>query len=130
MNQRLSNPYLRPKILVAEDDPDQRELLCEALVDLGFNVESAVDGAAALSALKTGKHNLAILDLKMPVMSGREVLESIRTENKRIPIVMVSAFLSPIDRAALIGEGADCCLSKPFALPVMIETVNGLLRRT
>lgn len=110
------------RILVAEDDPDIRDILVLTLERDGHrDVTAVADGAQALAALSTGRFDLVLLDVLMPRMSGIEVLHRLRQmpDGGDVPVIVVSA-LSDLDIVvSCIREGADDHLSKPFD-PVLL----------
>ncbi len=112
-------------VLVVEDDPDIQESLKFILEEEGCHVDTAANGAEALSRLDHGKRlpKLILLDLMMPVMSGWEFLEHVREDERlrNIPIVVVTAAGEPRDAP----EGAMRVLRKPLDL----EALLGLVRQ-
>lgn len=81
------------KILVAEDDADLREAIATALAKAGFTVIEAADGQIALNQAKNNTPDLIILDIKMPQMTGLEVLQQLRADDwgKKVPVIMLTA---------------------------------------
>jgi len=115
-------------ILVVEDDATLRETLAEALEGEGFRVASAGDGAEALSAFRSDRPDLVLLDLMLPELSGVEVTRIIRAESA-VPIVMLTAKGSELDRVLGLELGADDYVTKPFSLRELSARIRAVLRR-
>lgn len=101
-------------IMVVDDDDDIRDILAMMLSGEGFPIVTAADGAAALDTLRSGTEPaLILLDLRMPRVSGYEVLETLKREGRfaGIPVVVMSGDSSA--RAVASSLGADACLEKP-----------------
>ncbi len=102
------------KILIVDDEPFNLDVLEQELVDLGYLVARAEDGAQALSEIDRVAADLVLLDYLMPKMNGIEVLHALRKTNKDLPVVIVTAHGS-IERAVeAIKAGADDFITKPF----------------
>jgi DNA-binding response OmpR family regulator len=114
-------------ILIAEDDAAIAALLIEVLADEGYAVQIAASGTDALAALQADQLDLALLDLSLPGMNGREVLEAVRAEHIDVPIVVMTA--STLTTADLMAAGASACLFKPFELGDLLECVTQHIRR-
>ncbi|HSQ49904.1 MAG TPA: ATP-binding protein, partial [Nitrospiraceae bacterium] len=103
-----------PRILVAEDDPDIRQLLQDRLGGMGYCVQSAVDGVRALEAVRTETFQGMILDMGISSMEGLDVLREIRKLDQQLPIVMVTASGAKESAVRAIGLGAQAYMLKPF----------------
>ncbi|MCI0673453.1 MAG: response regulator [Myxococcaceae bacterium] len=113
-------------VLVIEDDPDIRELLCELLEEAGCRARCAVNGQQALELM--GRHappNLILLDLMMPVMDGATFLEHLRQEPAwlAVPVIVLSASLH-----LQVPHPVDAVLRKPVDLDELLDTVSRLCR--
>jgi len=119
------------RILVADDEPNQLELLTFNLVQADFEVIRAEDGQQALDLIDEHRPDLAIIDWMMPQMSGIDVCRTLRarSETKRLPIIILSARGEEGDRTLGLDIGADDYISKPFSPREMISRVRALLRR-
>lgn len=119
------------RILIIEDDRDIVELVRYNLAKEGFQVVSAVDGAAGLAALKKSTPDLLLLDLMLPKMSGLDVCREIRREESlnRLPILMLTARGDEADRVVGLEMGADDYVTKPFSPRELVARVKALLRR-
>ncbi|MEI6100852.1 MAG: response regulator transcription factor [Eubacteriales bacterium] len=116
------------KILVADDDPLLRELVCDILKKEGYKPIEASDGEQAINRLNTiGDIDLVILDVMMPKYDGWEVLKEIR-EYKDIPVLMLTALGDEHNEVKGLKKGADDYIAKPFKLEVFVARINALLR--
>ena len=116
-------------ILVVDDEPILRETLAEALDADGFRVVTAADGREALSRFREHQPDLVVLDLMLPELSGIEVCRIIRAESG-VPIVMLTAKTSELDKVVGLELGADDYVTKPFSLRELTARIRALLRRT
>jgi DNA-binding response OmpR family regulator len=116
-------------ILVVDDEPVLRETLAEALNADGFRVVTAADGREALSRFREHQPDLVVLDLMLPELSGIEVCRIIRAESG-VPIVMLTAKTSELDKVVGLELGADDYVTKPFSLRELSARIRALLRRT
>jgi DNA-binding response OmpR family regulator len=116
-------------ILVVDDEPTLRETLAEALDADGFRVLTAADGREALSRFREHQPDLVVLDLMLPELSGIEVCRIIRGESG-VPIVMLTAKTSELDKVVGLELGADDYVTKPFSLRELTARIRALLRRT
>lgn len=116
------------KILIADDEPEIRDLLRLYLEKDGYEVTEAEDGAQALACLKREKINLAILDIMMPGIDGYRVLRNIR-EYDNIPVIMLSARSDDADKILGLDLGADDYITKPFRPLEAVARVNSNIRR-
>jgi len=119
------------RILVADDEPNQLELLTYNLTQADYEVIRAADGQQALDMIDEHHPDLAIIDWMMPEMSGIDVCRTLRSrsETKRLPIIILSARGEEGDRTLGLDIGADDYISKPFSPREMISRVRALLRR-
>jgi DNA-binding response OmpR family regulator len=116
-------------ILIVDDEPTLRETLAEALDADGFRVLTAADGREALSRFREHQPDLVVLDLMLPELSGIEVCRIIRAESG-VPIVMLTAKTSELDKVVGLELGADDYVTKPFSLRELTARIRALLRRT
>jgi DNA-binding response OmpR family regulator len=127
MNQPV--PNMARTILVVDDEPTQRDMLAEALEAEGFTIVTAADGRAALLKFRESKPDLVLLDLMLPELSGIEVCRIIRAESG-VPILMLTAKDSELDKVVGLELGADDYVTKPFSLRELIARVRAQFRRT
>ena len=116
-------------ILVVEDETTLRETLVDALEVEGFRVVSAADGRAALTRFRADRPDLVLLDLMLPELSGIEVCRIIRAESG-VPIVMLTAKDSELDKVVGLELGADDYVTKPFSLRELSARIRALFRRS
>jgi two-component system response regulator RegX3 len=115
-------------ILVVEDETTLRETLIDALETEGFRVIGAADGRAALARFRADQPDLVLLDLMLPELSGIEVCRIIRAESG-VPIVMLTAKDSELDKVVGLELGADDYVTKPFSMAELMSRVRAILRR-
>ena len=115
-------------ILVVDDEPTLRETLVDALEADGFRVVSAADGREALTRFRAERPDLVLLDLMLPELSGIEVCRIIRAESG-VPIVMLTAKDSELDKVVGLELGADDYVTKPLSLRELSARIRALFRR-
>ncbi|HEX7001133.1 MAG TPA: response regulator transcription factor, partial [Trueperaceae bacterium] len=119
-----------PNILVVEDEPSLAQVLCENLVDEGYDVEAVGDGAVALERWRTSAPDLVVLDVMLPSLDGFELCRARRAEGDSTPVIFLSARGQAGDRVTGLEAGGDDYLTKPFHLPEFLLRVRALLKRT
>ncbi|MDW8350214.1 MAG: response regulator transcription factor [Verrucomicrobiae bacterium] len=119
------------KILLVDDEADVLDMLSLALTNEGYDTIKVNNGAEALQTLKEKKIDLIILDIMMPGMSGTEVCKQIRKhpQLEHIPIIILTAKSSEIDRVLGLELGADDYVIKPFSPRELVLRVKSILRR-
>ena len=120
------------EILIADDEPNQIELMKFNLEKNGFLIKSAYNGEQALEIIYEKKIDLLIVDWMMPKMSGIELCRILRSnkDTKQLPIIMLSARSEDTDKSLGLDTGADDYISKPFSPMELVSRVKALLRRT
>jgi two-component system alkaline phosphatase synthesis response regulator PhoP len=118
------------KILVVEDDRDILKLLRYNLEKEGYAVTPAADGEEGVALFRREKPRLVLLDLMLPKVDGLEVCRLLRAENKKVPILMLTAKNTEIDKIVGLEMGADDYVTKPFSVREVLARVKTLLRRT
>lgn len=120
------------KILIAEDNAVNRELLRELLELRGFEVLEACDGQETLSAIAQSQPDLVVLDLGMPVLDGFAVIEKIRNdpESARLRVLAATAYAMRGDREKVLAAGFDGYLSKPIHSGALYGEISRLLSET
>jgi CheY-like chemotaxis protein len=113
-------------ILVVEDDPLNRYVICSVLRYEGYQIVEASDGAEALELLCAQRFDLVITDFVMPKLNGRKFIEQLHFLHPRIPIIFITADRSVISGKAMLDDVAEVLL-KPFELNVLRSTVQRLL---
>lgn len=116
------------KILIADDEPEIRDLLRLYLENEQYEVMEAEDGQQALDLLRSRKPDLCVLDIMMPKMDGYHVLQELRKESN-IPVLILSAKDADSEKILGLNLGADDYLSKPFNPLEAVARVNSNIRR-
>src|SRR4249919_518183 len=116
-------------ILVVDDEATLREALVDALEADGFRVVSAADGREALVRFRAERPDLVLLDLMLPELSGIEVCRIIRAESD-VPIVMLTAKDSELDKVVGLELGADGYVTEPFSVRELSARIRALFRRS
>ena len=117
------------RVLLIEDDADIRGLLAEFLTREGYDIRALADGRTATQALDAFRPAVVILDLMLPGEDGLSICRRIRQQS-RVPIIMLTAKNSDIDRIVGLETGADDYLGKPFNPRELLARIRALLRRT
>lgn len=117
------------RVLVVEDEAEISTLIALHLRDAGYEVETAEDGAQGLAAAMSGRFDLLVLDLLLPVMDGLEVCRRLRRESLQVPILMVTSRTTETDRIVGLETGADDYLTKPFSVRELVARVRAMFRR-
>ena len=116
------------RILIVEDEQSYREALSYMLHREGFDVAEAADGQSGLSEFDRNGADLVLLDLMMPGMSGTEVCRQLRLRGN-VPVIMVTARDSEIDKIVGLELGADDYVTKPFSHRELVARIRAVLRR-
>lgn len=116
------------RILIAEDEPHIVRFLAKGLHAQGHSTASAPDGQSALHMARSGEFDLMLLDLGLPKLDGSSVLAELRSQQVRLPIIVLTARSSPDDIVASLDGGADDYLTKPFRLAELLARVRARLR--
>ena len=117
------------KILIIEDNRDLAHLIENHLRDLAFQVEVAFDGPSGLARANSNNYDLVILDLMLPGLDGMEICRRLRRGPVYMPILMLTARSSEMDRVLGLEIGADDYVTKPFSIRELLARVKAILRR-
>jgi two-component system response regulator TctD len=119
------------RILLAEDERELANWLVCALAQSGFQVDWVDDGRMVRRSLKALKYDALILDLDLglPGLDGQDVLGDLREADQRLPVLVLTARDSLIERVMTLNEGADDFLAKPFELAELEARLSALIRR-
>jgi CheY-like chemotaxis protein len=134
-NHELPTTNKAMRILVADDDPVIRKLLCQVLWEDGHNVSSAANGAEAIAQLQKSAgrigedFELLFLDVHMPVMNGLETLRTVQDTFPQVSVAMMDSYPDHLARQAQ-NEGALTCIHKPFDLRELREIIEKVKRLT
>lgn len=118
------------KLLLAEDDALLADALSTQLRGAGFDVQHAPNGAVAEFLLEREPHDIAVLDLGLPMLDGLSVLHKVRQRQPDLPVLLLTARDSLDDRVAGLQAGADDYVTKPFDFPELLARLQALLRRS
>ncbi|MBV7282539.1 MULTISPECIES: response regulator transcription factor [Corynebacterium] len=117
------------RILIVEDEESLAEPLAFLLAKEGFEVSTAVDGPSALVEFHKKDIDIVLLDLMLPGMSGTDVCKQIR-QSSQVPVIMVTARDSEIDKVVGLELGADDYVTKPYSSRELIARIRAVLRRS
>jgi DNA-binding response OmpR family regulator len=118
------------KILVIEDDRAVQRALNRLFESEGYVVDIKADGKSALEAFRAAAPAAIVLDLRLPVISGKDVCREIKRENPELPIIVLSAVTDVTDKVLLLELGADDYVTKPFSPKELLARVRAAIRRT
>ncbi|WP_420148237.1 winged helix-turn-helix domain-containing protein [Spirosoma sp.] len=119
----------RPRLLVVEDEVKVATFIKKGLETQGYLADVAHDGRQGKQMLAATEYDLAILDVNLPFVSGLELAQYIRSRNKPVPILMLTALDTTLDKLLGFEAGADDYLVKPFEFLELLARVRALLRR-
>ncbi|MDY6986689.1 MAG: sigma-54 dependent transcriptional regulator [Thermodesulfobacteriota bacterium] len=112
-------------ILVVDDEPDMRTALSHVLSRNGYSVETASTGVEGIAKFKIAKHHVVITDMKMPEMSGMQVLEAVKKISPQVPVIMITGHGTITKAVGAMKQGASDYILKPFSA----ETLESALRK-
>ncbi len=119
-----------PRVLIVEDDEAMAVALRDGFNYEGYEVKMASDGATGLRLATEGSHDLVILDVMLPKLSGLDVCKRVRRNGSRVPIIMLTARGQEIDKVLGLKVGADDYITKPFSFLELMARVEAVLRRS
>jgi DNA-binding response OmpR family regulator len=120
---------MQRKVLIVEDEPDIARLVQTHLKDIGCDADIAANGAAALQRFKRQTYQLVILDLMLPDSDGLSLCRKMQEVPGYVPILMLTAKSTELDRVLGLEVGADDYLTKPFSIPELLARIKALFRR-
>ena len=122
--------FMRRKILVVDDNPDQIDLIRLVFEKAGFAIGTAANGTDALVKIRSISPDLIILDLMLPGLNGFDICETLRKDplTASVPIIMLTGLRSEFGRLAGLESGANEFLTKPFKVEELVSKVDKLLR--
>src|SRR6266702_1336369 len=120
-----------PRVLVVEDEPNIRELVCLHLGLEGYACEGLADGRQALERAEHERFDLLVLDVMIPGLDGLSLCRAVRNgrSNRDVPILMLTARREESDKVVGLESGADDYLTKPFGVRELVARARALLRR-
>ncbi|MEU6251337.1 response regulator transcription factor [Streptomyces sp. NPDC047043] len=119
----------RVRVLIVDDEPELTELLSAAVAEAGWRPFAAQDGRGALRIARTCAPHVVVLDWMLPDLDGVKVLRQLRRENRKVPVLMLTARDALEYRLDGLSSGADDYVTKPFSLEEVMLRLRGLLRR-
>lgn len=119
----------KPHILLVDDETSITDNLAPFLERAGFEVSTSPNGKHALELINREEIDLVVSDVLMPVMDGRELLRSLRTEDNWIPVILLTQVGEAFERAVALEEGADDYINKPFEPHELAARIKAVLRR-
>jgi two-component system OmpR family response regulator len=120
---------LMAKVLLIEDDSETAHEISAELVDRGFVVDWSADGIEGLDKARNGRPDAMVVDRLLPGMDGLTIIETLRQEQVRTPVLVLSALGAVDDRVRGLRMGGDDYLTKPFAIVELVARIEALLRR-
>ena len=117
------------RVLVAEDDEGLGDVLVRGLREQGYVVDLVPDGETAISYMRFYEYELAVIDWRMPRLSGLDVIRKLRRGGAATPVLMLTAADTPADRVTGLDAGADDYLVKPFDFGELLARLRALQRR-
>jgi DNA-binding response OmpR family regulator len=123
---------MRPgtRILLVEDDHSIASFFKPGLEHLGFRVRCAYDGEAGLKEAREFRPELIVLDIMLPKLDGVGVLKRLRKEGSRVPVIMLTARDTTLDKVHSLDYGADDYVTKPFEMEELLARIRALIRRS
>ena len=116
------------RILLVEDEEKLARMVELELRYEGYEVEKAFDGRSGLEKALSGNFDLVLLDIMLPALSGMEVLRRLRRESD-LPVIMLTARDTVVDKVAGLDSGADDYITKPFAIEELLARIRAALRK-
>ena len=118
------------RILVVEDERDLNDIVTKKLKSEHYSVDSCFDGSSAMDYIACTEYDVILLDIMLPYISGLEVLKTIRAQNNKTPVLLLTARDGISDRVLGLDSGADDYLTKPFAFDELLARIRVMLRHT
>jgi two-component system OmpR family response regulator len=118
------------RVLLIEDDLKTAAFISKGLKEAGFVVDHVTDGESGLQMASEEPYDAAIVDVMLPKMDGLALIESLRRQEIKTPVIILSAKRSVNDRVKGLQTGSDDYLTKPFAFSELLARVQGLIRRS
>ena len=118
------------RVLIVEDERDLARALARSLEEAGFAVDTAADGEEGLFRIREIQYDAVVLDVMLPRVDGFTVLETVRREDIRTPILLLTARDGVADRVRGLNLGGDDYLVKPFAVAELIARIHAIIRRS
>ena len=120
---------MEEKILLVEDEEKLARMVELELRYEGYQVHKSFDGRSGLERALSGEYDLVLLDIMLPQLSGMEVLRRLRKEGVQLPVIMLTARDSVVDKVSGLDSGADDYITKPFAIEELLARIRAALRK-
>ena len=117
------------RILIVEDEEKLNRMIELELKYEGYETGKALDGRTGLDMALSGGYDLVLLDIMLPGLNGLEVLRRIRKENERLPVILLTARDTTMDKVSGLDSGADDYVTKPFAIAELLARIRTALRK-
>ena len=117
------------RILIVEDEEKLNRMIELELKYEGYETGKALDGRTGLDMALSGGYDLVLLDIMLPGLNGLEVLRRIRKENERLPVILLTARDTTMDKVSVLDSGADDYVTKPFAIEELLARIRTALRK-
>ena len=117
------------RILIVEDEDKLNRMIELELKYEGYETGKALDGRTGLDMALSGGYDLVLLDIMLPGLNGLEVLRRIRKENERLPVILLTARDTTMDKVSGLDSGADDYVTKPFAIEELLARIRTALRK-
>lgn len=117
------------RILIVEDEEKLNRMIELELKYEGYDTGKALDGRTGLDMALSGGYDLVLLDIMLPGLNGLEVLRRIRKENERLPVILLTARDTTMDKVSGLDSGADDYVTKPFAIEELLARIRTALRK-
>ena len=120
------------RILVVEDQEDNRRIIRDLLMSAGYELIEAADGAAGVRLAETERPDLILMDIQLPVLDGHEATRRIKSnpELRSIPVVVVTSYALSGDDVKAMEAGSDAYVAKPFSPRQLLATIREFLPET
>ena len=121
---------VKTRVLIVDDEPNIRDLLATSLRFAGYEIQTAANGAQAVSAVTESEPDIILLDVMLPDMNGFSVTKKLRSSGIQAPILFLTARDDVEDKITGLTVGGDDYLTKPFSLDEVVARIQAILRRT
>ncbi len=118
-----------PKLLLVEDNEDNRDMLSRRLIRKGYEVSIAVDGAEGVAKAQSERPDLILMDMSLPIMDGWEATRQVKADPRTsaTPVIALTAHAMAGDREKAVAAGCDDYDTKPVDLPRLLQKIEALL---
>lgn len=117
------------RVLVVEDEKDLNNIICKKLKVKGYSIDSCFNGSDALDYIEVTSYDIIVMDIMMPKKNGYEVIQSIRANGNKTPVLFLTAKDALEDRIKGLNLGADDYLVKPFHFEELMARIRAIIRR-